>query len=178
MRLILGTRSPRNIPAFTFRCEQTMRTAPSWLSLTLVLLTGTAWADDGALRRCRALADAAARLNCYDTLPLGAPAVLAVPVAPPAAPASAAQLAAVGFGLQRADEAVLEIASSIRGLFEGWRAGDRIRLANGQLWQVSDDSSAVYYLRDPRVTVRRAAMGTFVLDIEGARKLPRVRRLE
>ena len=151
-----------------------MRTAPSWLSLTLVLLTGTAWADDSALRRCRALADAAARLNCYDTLPLGAPAVLAAP----AASASAAQLAALGFGLQRADEAVLEIASSIRGLFEGWRAGDRIRLANGQLWQVSDDSSAVYYLRDPRVTVRRAAMGTFVLDIEGARKLPRVRRLE
>ena len=150
-----------------------MRTAPSLLSLTL-LLTGTAWADDSALRRCRALADAAARLNCYDTLPLGAPAVLA----PVAAPASAVQAAALGFGLQRADETVLEMASSIRGLFEGWRAGERIRLANGQLWQVSDDSSAVYSLRDPKVTVRRAVMGTFVMDIEGARRWPRVRRLE
>jgi len=36
----------------------------------------------------------------------------------------------------------------------------------------------VYHLRDPKVTVRRATLGTFVLDIEGARRQPRVRRLE
>ena len=139
------------------------------LALAFTLVAGSAGADDSALRRCRALADAAARLACYDALPLGAPTV--------AASAAAAPTAAT-FGLQRADDGLLEIVSTIPGLFEGWRPGDRIRLANGQLWQVTDDSSAIYNLRDPKVTVRRAAMGTFVLDIEGARRLPRVRRLE
>lgn len=136
------------------------------LVLALTLAASAAWADEAGLRRCRAVADTAARLACYDALPLAAAAAAAPPPV------------AATFGLQRADEVVLEIVSSIPGLFEGWRPGDRIRLANGQLWQVSDDSSAVYQLRDPKVTVRRAVMSTFVLDIEGARKLPRVRRLE
>ena len=145
------------------------------LGLGLALIAGPAWSDDAALRRCRSLEGATARLACYDALPLGAAAA-----APPAVASAAAATPALAatFGLQRADEAVLEIVSSIPGLFDGWRPGDRIRLANGQLWQVSDDSSAVYQLRDPKVTVRRAAMGTFVLDIDGARRLPRVRRLE
>ena len=151
-----------------------MSTVLTLLSLTLALLAWPAAADETALRRCRTLADAPARLACYDALPLAAPVAAATPAA---TPASTPPVAAT-FGLQRTDAAVAEIVSSIPGLFEGWRAGERIRLANGQLWQVSDDSTAVYYLRDPKVTVRRAAMGTFVLDIEGARRLPRVRRLE
>ena len=48
----------------------------------------------------------------------------------------------------------------------------------GQTWQVSDGSSASYYLRDPKVTVRRAPLGGFDMEIEGARKSPRVRRVE
>ena len=139
------------------------------LALAFMLSVSPAWSDDAALGRCRVLADSAARLACYDALPLGAPTVPARAAAPPTA---------ATFGLQRADDGALEVVSTIPGLFEGWRPGDRIRLANGQLWQVSDDSTAVYYLRDPKVTVRRALMSTFVLDIEGARRLPRVRRLE
>ena len=159
---------------------KTLRPIKTLLSLGLALIAGSAWSDDAALRRCRNLEGAAARLACYDALPLGAAAA-----APPAVASGTAAGAAVAtsplaatFGLQRADEVVLEVVSSISGLFDGWRPSDRIRLANGQLWQVSDDSSAVYQLRDPKVTVRRAAMGTFVLDIEGARRQPRVRRLE
>ena len=76
------------------------------LSLTLALLAWPAAADETALRRCRTLADAPARLACYDALPLAAPAAAATPASTP--PVAA----------------------------------------------------------------------TFVLDIEGARRLPRVRRLE
>jgi hypothetical protein len=40
-------------------------------SLASLLLSSAALAaDDAALLRCRAIADAAARLACYDTLPL------------------------------------------------------------------------------------------------------------
>jgi len=160
------------------------------LLLPLLLLSGAASANDAALRQCRAVADGAARLACYDALPLGTavsplPAekiAAAVPasVAPTAAPAPALAAPALAstFGLQRADEVVQEVSSSLPGLFEGWSPGQRFRLANGQLWQISDDSSGVYYLRDPKVTVRRGALGSFVLDIDGAKRMPRVRRLE
>jgi hypothetical protein len=120
-------------------------------------------ADDEALRRCRSLVDPVARLGCYDAVSLA-------PQAPTATPAS--------FGLQTPRDELDEINSSIRGHFEGWGPRSRIPLANGQVWQISDDSSASYELNDPKVKVRRAALGSFVLEIEGARRAPKVRRIE
>ena len=165
------------------------------------LLGSTAWADDAALRRCRGLSDAAARLACYDALPLptlAAPA--AVPGVSAAAVASALPLTPVppvvplvptaltapaqpatpdaAFGLESRSPAVQEIVSRIDGLFEGWDPRSRIRLANGQVWQVIDGSTAAVGLRSPRVTVRRAALGSFMMDIEGLTRAPRVRRVE
>ena len=97
----------------------------------------------------------------------------------PAAGASPALLAApAAFGLPRPEDPVQAIASHIPGLFEGWGPKELIRLANGQVWQVTDGSQAVYRLREPKVMVRRAAFGTFVLDIDGANQVPRVRRVE
>ena len=61
---------------------------------------------------------------------------------------------------------------------EGSGPRTRFKLANGQVWQVTDDSSAAYNLLNPQVTVRRAAFGSFVLEIEGANRTPRVRRVE
>ena len=171
---------------------------PTLIALPLLALAAVAdAADPAALHRCRAIPEAAQRLACYDTLPLpagasdpaaradrpdaAAPGKASAGALPtPAAPPSRAQpaLAAGSFGLRHEAEALDAITSHIAGLFEGWEAGSRIRLANGQLWQVVDDSRGSYYLREPKVTVRRAAMGTFVLDIEGAKRQPRVRRLE
>ena len=147
---------------------------PTWV-LLLLFLCGGAMADDAALRQCRALANDAARLACYDAMPLQAPVAPSAPSVPPPTVATAP---VSSFGLARADEATQTITSSIAGVFEGWDPGSRIRLANGQLWQVVDDSRGTYYLRDPKVVVRRAALGSFVLDIEGVKRLPRVRRLE
>ncbi len=146
-------------------------------SLVLLCLAQSVDANDGALRQCRTLQDAVARLACYDAMPLlpGSPSATAAAPAMPT-PDLAAPLAS--FGLPRSDDKVLELVSSIAGAFEGWQKGSRIRLANGQVWQVTDDSSAIYALQSPKVTVRRAALGSFVLDIEGANRTPRVRRVE
>jgi hypothetical protein len=177
--------------------------------LLLALAAPLAHADDEALRRCRGLADAGARLACYDALPLAAavtraatpqaPAAAAVPAvpAPPArtmaaiaplpdtpAPPRPAPLAAdpaaaaAAFGLDRARTELAELASTIPGTFEGWGPRTRIRLANGQVWQVSDDSVGEYYLNSPRVTIRRAPLGGYVMEIEGARRMAKVRRVE
>jgi hypothetical protein len=168
------------------------------LFLLSVLLLGSAvaGASDAGLRQCRALTEASARLACYDNLPLPAvaaqpvpatpvsagkpvtPAVVSAAVTAPALSSAGTAQAVAAFGLETAGERLQEIRSHIPGLFDGWRSGDRIRLANGQVWRVVDDSRADYNLRDPQVTVRRGALGSFLLDIEGAKQLPRVRRVE
>jgi hypothetical protein len=156
-----------------------------WALIMLLTASSATFADDSALRRCRALADGAARLACYDALPLAAAAGAALPAAvpsadraAPSAPAARVEDPAATFGLPRQQDAQKEITSRIIGRFEGWRPGERIRLANGQVWQVSDDSSGAYYLLDPKVTVRRGALSSFWLDVDGAKHSPRVRRVE
>lgn len=164
--------------------------------LTLLIsaapLLATAAATDAQLQQCRAITDKAARLACYDALPLAStttvatlqpPQASAVAIepqkqVPPKAPTPPAEVTAK-FGLeQREVKQVERIESQINGSFEGWNPGTRIRLANGQVWQVSDDSRASLYLQNPKVVVRRAAMGTFILEIEGSNQAPRVRRID
>jgi hypothetical protein len=69
------------------------------------------------------------------------------------------------------------IESQLTGLVEGWGPRSLFKLANGQVWQVIDGSSAVLYLKDPKVKIRRGAMGTFVLEIDGTNETARVNRL-
>ncbi|MDE2002625.1 MAG: hypothetical protein KGJ25_03745 [Betaproteobacteria bacterium] len=158
---------------------------PALLPAVLLLMAaaGPARADTEAaagLRHCRSLPEPGARLACYDALPL-APTLREAPVAPPAPPAPAAPSQAqreAAFGLAEPPAGQVQaITSHIPGHFQGWDPGTVITLANGQVWQITDDTSAAYELDNPRVTVRRAALGSFMLDIEGARRTPRARRL-
>ncbi len=165
------------------------------LMISATPLLATAAATDAQLQQCRAIPDRTARLACYDALPLGATTTAAAPAAEPQRPASTVAMklppsvphiapappaeAAAKFGLeQREAKQVERIESHITGSFEGWNPGTRIRLANGQVWQVSDDSRASLYLQNPKVVVRRASMGTFILEIEGSNNAPRVRRVD
>ena len=158
--------------------------------------------DDAAFARCRGIADSAARLACYDALP-GAPAPsrpaaaapapsTAAPAPAPRAPSSAAPApaaasapapaaAAETFGMEErvaTASAPSTMESSIPGHFEGWGPGTRIKLANGQVWQVVDQSSAFFNRDNPKVVVRRGMMGGFFLEIESSNRSPRVRRVQ
>lgn len=149
----------------------------------LALLTSAATlADDGALRRCRGIADAAARLACYDALPLPLPAPgTAATAAPPAAarPAAPAREASLldRFGLESRQPQADRIESHIPGLFTGWDANSQIRLANGQVWKVVDGSWLHGEWNNPKVSIRRGMLGSFYLDIEGESRSPRVQRV-
>ena len=142
------------------------------LTALLTALVGVAApalaATDAELARCRATTDASARLACYDTL------------LPPPAAATSGPVTAPVFGFEkRALEGAPEaIESRIVGRFEGWGPKSQIRLENGQVWQVTDDSRGVVDLRDPKVRVTRAAFGTFFLEFEGRNRAPRVKRVE
>ncbi len=164
----------------------------------LVLAASSALANDAGVLKCRALADAAKRLACYDAIDVS----VAAPVTKASAPASAGVVAssttvpakaspasaaptspaspAAEFGLPPKQTAVGvdRIETSIKGYFDSWQQGSRIRLANGQLWQVTDDSRGLCDCTDRKVVVTRGAFGTYFLEIEGKGNAPRVKRLE
>ena len=163
--------------------------------LALLALSSAAHAQDSELRRCRGIADAAVRLACYDaiSLPTTPPPAAAAPVqgaasgaavAPAGAPAAQAG-ARTGvppeqFGFEdRAFQFQTEsIESYIPGRFEGWDPNGKIKLANGQVWQVTDGSRRSFGLTNPKVTVRKGLFGAYYLDLEGYNVSPKVRRIE
>ena len=152
-------------------------------ALALLLLAATpALADDAGLLKCRAIKESSARLACYDALQLPAATSKAAGAPPAATPQAqpAASTTPEQFGLERklAFTQLEAIDSTIPGRFEGWRPNENIRLANGQVWQVVDDSKGFHSIDDPKVRVRRGALGAFYLEIEGTNRSPRVRRLQ
>ena len=151
--------------------------------LALTLIAGPALASrDADLLHCRTFRDVSARLACYDALPLTASVNSTVAPSSPPAPATPAtpRAAATGFGLTPAQLPVEQqvVQSHIEGLFEGWTPGTRIKLANGQVWVISDDSIGAFEFQDPKVKIERGALGGYLMTIEGISRVPRVRRLQ
>lgn len=159
-------------------------------TLTLLLLAslaGAAAADTPAMLRCRVIAEAPARLACYDAIALpgigsragwGAPLPGAKP-ATPAGSAAAPATPAEQFGLEANPAGSIEfIESRLPGKFEGWHPKSRFRLANGQVWAIVDGSTSFYNLTEPQVKIRRGLLGAFYMDVEGVAQSPRVRRVE
>lgn len=152
---------------------------PTLLGATLLALASSAHAaTDDAIAACRAIREPAARLACYDAMPLAPTPPRGG--TPRTAPAPSAAQEAAGFGLPAASRPapIESVESRIEGHFAGWYPGTRIRLANGQVWQVTDGSSRFADIDNPKVTVRRGALGSFFLDIDGVNPAPRVRRVE
>jgi hypothetical protein len=149
----------------------------------LLLASGSALADDAALLKCRAVSDVAARVACYDAIPLGAapPAAAARAGGTPAAAAPAAS-AEENFGMEavkQREEQPKSVQSTIVGSFEGWGPGSRIRLANGQVWRVIDGSDAVLAPRtDVKVSMERNVFGTIFMRVDGTNASAKVRRVE
>jgi hypothetical protein len=134
--------------------------------LPLLLIHGAAFADDAALRQCRAIAEVQARLACYDRIPLAAQ------------PSPAAES---NFGMEavkRKEAEPQSVESTIEGDFSGWAPGAQIRLANGQVWKVVDGSEAVLSpMKNPKVRIKRNVIGTLFMEIEGTNNSPKVRRV-
>jgi hypothetical protein len=89
-----------------------------------------------------------------------------------------AQAAPEQFGLDLRQNTLESVESRFDGTFEGWNPRDKIRLSNGQVWQVVDGSSTSVYLKSPKILVRRGALGAYFLDVEGLNRSARVKRVE
>ena len=136
------------------------------------------------MQRCSSVTARDARLACYDSLaaqlaaPTGIPTAAAKPSDKAGTVLAAIAAPAGNFGLevQALKNEPEAIASQIDGLFEGWGPNRAITLANGQVWQINDGSSAVLYLKSPKVKIRRGILGTFVLELDGTNETAKVRR--
>jgi len=151
----------------------------------LLFVSGSALADDAAMLQCRSIAEAPARVACYDAIPVGAAAPLAAPVAAAAAaPTPQQREQAFGMATVKVPKSVTpeqdnSISSTIAGRFDGWSGNELIKLANGQVWRIVDGSSAVLSpMTDARVKVERNVIGTYFLTIEGTNNSPKVRRVQ
>lgn len=177
---------------------------PVFADVALANELGATSADSVALQRCRSLTDDRQRLACFDrslpplAVPGAAPgaALGAVAKTPPSLPlastvlpapavgsgqpvAQPAPAAAAQFGLPRPRLDVgAQLTSRVVGGFDGWSRGRRIELANGQVWEFSDNSVGVYGLQEPRVTVQRGFLGSYFMEIEGVQQTPKVRRVK
>ena len=61
-----------------------------------------------------------------------------------------------------------DIHTHIVGTFRGWDTGTVFTLANGQRWQVADDSSLmIHSMKNPAVTLRKSFFGSWLLDVDG-----------
>jgi hypothetical protein len=149
------------------------------------LSAGAAFADDAAILKCRSLPDTASRLACYDAIPVGAAPVAAAPAPAPAPAAAPAASPEQGFGLrpvakkQQQDVEPSSIRSSVVGRFDGWGPGTIFRLANGQVWKVTDDTDAVLpIVQNPNVEITRGLIGAYFLQVQGHANSARVARVK
>jgi hypothetical protein len=145
---------------------------PRFAALTGLLLACAgpvaAQVADAELLRCAKETEAAGRLACFDALAAGA-AIRQTPAGKQAA-------VMASFGAQTAADNTAAIETEFEGLLEGWGPNTHFRLKNGHVWRVVDNSSATLYLQNPKVTIRRAALGSFLMEFAGTRETVRVRR--
>jgi hypothetical protein len=134
--------------------------------------------------RCALIETAAERLECFDRVAEPIPAadpinadVRAAAETPVNASAASTEQSLGAEQVPGTDE-VDELVSNLVGSFNGWDGNTVFRLDNGQAWQQVDSSYQYARSEGPRVTIRRAAFGSYLLQVEGVGKAVRVRRIE
>lgn len=166
------------------------------LALLLAVVAFQAPAQVAGLQRCPSIEDPAARLACYDALlppttpsprSAGTQKALAPAVAPvaataatPPAPAAKQPETDAAFGLPERSRAadVQAIESSTGPGFVEWGPNERIRLENGQVWQVTDGSRGTLRRVPSKVTVTKGLLGAYFMVFEGMNRAPKVQRIE
>ena len=83
------------------------------------------------------------------------------------------------FGLNKAPSNLDELISTIPGYFTGWKKGDKITLANGQVWKIVDGKNSVHHnATNPEVTITKGMFDSYRISIKGLNKSTRVVRIK
>lgn len=141
-------------------------------SLVLALGLSTAAARDDDLARCAVIADAQARLACFDALNASHE--------PEPTPDAADRFGAESLPQQREQKAAsTRIESRLVGRFTGWDRNTEFVLENGQVWRCTDCIGVHHSgIESPAVTIRRSFTGVYWLKVEGLNRQAKVRRVK
>ena len=140
-------------------------------------------------RRVLALGPAAAVTMVADAGP--APTISTNPVPPRAEPAAGQPgpetplQGEAAFGQEQMLREAIEVSHKIPrvvttrflGTFRGWTGNTRFELENGQVWRQVDDSVFAVNLVNLSVTIKKGALGTFFLSVEGYGSRVKVERV-
>lgn len=167
----------------------------------LLLMSPAAFANSvdlkTQLQSCQQISDEEQRLNCFDQIVSQLDRVApqqsvtttiasvtttgntAETVVEQSAPTPPKQEMAAEFGLKkpRPDAEIEEITSTVKTITQDVHKKLLITLENGQQWRQIDREYLNIQVGD-RCVVKRGAIGSFLLGIEGMKKKIRVRRVE
>ena len=82
------------------------------------------------------------------------------------------------FGL-KSDGGDESLVSYIPGEFKGWKNGDEIELANGQIWQIKDPQGRLVHSGyNLKVTIKQGVFDSYRMSVQGVNKSARVVRVK
>ena len=172
--------------------------------VTVLALSNAALAEEQTWQQCAAIQHNDARLACYDafarsqqsthapkavnqapapveTSEMGATAVVSSAETSEMTTEHSASSVNDSFGLEQkiaSERRLEEVVTSFQGTFTGWRPKQKLEFANGQVWQISDNSEVSYRIDNPKITFRRGAFGSFFMNVEGLNRSPKVKRIK
>ncbi|WP_025821296.1 hypothetical protein [Shewanella marina] len=153
----------------------------SWFSASLILLSTSTHAASpiNSLQDCRQINDKLERLVCYDNLAdaqqVNPQAQATIVATPPAVVASKPENT---FGvIPKPIEKVDKIELTISKVNKNPYGALRLYFENGQVWKQTDTRSFRLKSGD-KVYIERAALGSFLLGIDGRNTTIRVKRVE
>jgi hypothetical protein len=160
--------------------------------LALAIVQAHAEAQPAGLQRCPSIEDPAARLACFDAaMPPTSAAARSLPAqgvsaSRAAAPGEtsgragepAAGRAAFGFPARQVGDEIQSIESMTVPGFREWGPNSRIRLDNGQVWQVIDGSSGSLLSIPSKVTITKGVWGAYFMSFQERNWSPKVKRVE
>jgi hypothetical protein len=72
-----------------------------------------------------------------------------------------------------------DVNSNILGEFTGFEVGTRLKLENGQIWQVTGgDLTGIKTMTNPKVSIRAGLIGGWRLQVEGYNSVAKVKRVK
>ena len=71
-----------------------------------------------------------------------------------------------------------EINSRILGVFNGWSGETTFELENGQIWKKSGNGFLSANVNNPKINIKKGALGSFILSVEGFNSSIKVKRIK
>lgn len=71
-----------------------------------------------------------------------------------------------------------EINSRILGIFNGWSGETTFELENGQVWKKTGNGFLSANVNNPKINIKKGALGSFTLSVEGFNSSIKVKRIK